>query len=130
MIYHNGYIIMKRYHKIIIIFIINCIISRIIVALQDSIGRDDAILSLLGRKVIRHWFTEMLIGRWRPSAFSVSVFVISLRDSITKLFVESTLTTASPPAFAFQFLSRFRPTKESSKYEAVLMENRKTYERE
>lgn len=45
---------MKRYHKIIIIFIINCIISRIIVALQDSIGRDDAILSLLGRKVIRH----------------------------------------------------------------------------
>lgn len=42
-----------------------------------------AILSLPGRKVIRHWFTEMLIGRWRPSAFSESVFVIS-QDSISK----------------------------------------------
>lgn len=61
-------IIMKKYHEIIIF--------------ENEMMRR-AILSLPGRKVIRHWFTEMLIGRWRPSAFSESVFVIS-RDSISK----------------------------------------------
>lgn len=50
-----------------------------------------AILSLPGRKVIRHWFTEMLIGRWRPSAFSESVFVISRGFDLetTEIIVES-----------------------------------------
>lgn len=63
-----------------------------------------AILSLPGRKVIRHWFTEMLIGRWRPSAFSESVFVISRGFDLetTEIIVESqalTLQLLSHPIF-------------------------------
>lgn len=64
----------------------------------------------------------MLIGRWRPSAFSVSVFVIS-RDSISKprnYSSNSTLTTASPPAFAFYL--NFALRKNPRNIEAVLME--------
>lgn len=87
-----------------------------------------AILSLPGRKVIRHWFTEMLIGRWRPSAFNESAFVIS-RDFDLET-IEIMLFLAFASNFYPNFALRKNPTKYSSDFNGKRGGASRMYQRE